>query len=73
MDNVIEFCCRAHDDEYRTYLSLVHNSAEQQDNAYKRILRRTYYKAVEEKGIRTDEEIIEKLVDIGYKGEKTVY
>ncbi|HHU90797.1 MAG TPA: PAS domain S-box protein [Clostridiaceae bacterium] len=70
LDNVIEFCCRAHDDEYRTYLSLVHNSAEQQDNAYKRILRRTYYKAVEEKGIRTDEEIIEKLVDIGYKGEK---
>ncbi|NLX65115.1 MAG: PAS domain S-box protein [Clostridiaceae bacterium] len=69
LDSVIEFCCRAPENIYNIYLSLLNNSTDYQDNAYKRMQRRTYYKALEEKGIEVDDEIIEKLVDLGYKGE----
>jgi len=69
LDSVIEFCCRAPEDIYNLYLNFLNNSTDNQDNAYKRMLRRTYYKALEDKGIEVDEEIIEKLVDLGYHGE----
>jgi len=69
LDSVIDFCCRAPEDVYRIYLNLIKNSTEYQDNAYKRMLRRTYYKALEQKGLRADDEIVEKVVDLGYKGE----
>mgnify|MGYP000875205752 CR=1 FL=1 len=69
LDSIIEFCCRAPEDVYGIYLSLVNNSTDYQDNAFKRMQRRAYYKALEEKGIEVDDEIIEKLVDLGYKGE----
>ena len=69
LDNVIEFCCRAPEDVYGIYLSLINNNTDYQDNAYKRMQRRTYFKALEERGIDVDDEIIEKLVDLGYQGE----
>lgn len=69
LDNVIEFCCKAPDDVYRIYTGLVNKSNDYQENAHKRMLRRTYYNTAEENGIEIDSEIIEKLVDLGYQGE----
>lgn len=69
LDNVIEFCCKAPEDVYKIYINLVSKCDDNKENAYKRMLRRTYYNAVEEKGIQIDNEIIEKLADLGYQGE----
>lgn len=72
LENVIDFCCRVPEEVYAIYSSLVQKSTENsgtQDNNHKRMLRRIYYNTVEEKGLKLDDEIVEKLVELGYEKE----
>lgn len=67
LNNVICFCCRAPKELYEIYNELVHKSNDNLDNTQKRMLRRIYSNAAEEKGIKVCDEIIEKLLDLGYE------
>ncbi|MGI6085653.1 MAG: ATP-binding protein [Acetivibrionales bacterium] len=70
LKNVIDFCSRVPVGAYEIYGSLIKISDENsgnKGNAHRRMLRRTYYKAAEEKGLEISDEIIEKLVDLGYE------
>lgn len=70
LDSVIDFHCRAPEEAYEIYSSLVQqskNNAGTHDNSHRRTLRRLYYKSLEKSGHKVDDEIIEKLVDLGYE------
>lgn len=69
LNNVISFCCSAPEETYEIYSRLVDKCTDNIDNSHKRMLRRIYSDAAEEKGIEVSEEIIEKLLDLGYEEE----
>ena len=67
LNNVISFCCSAPEETYEIYSRLVDKCTDNIDNSHKRMLRRIYSDAAEEKRIEVSEEIIEKLLDLGYE------
>ncbi|NLB79960.1 MAG: PAS domain S-box protein, partial [Clostridiaceae bacterium] len=72
LDSVIDFCCKVPREAYEIYSNLVQQSNNNDgihDNTHKRMLRKMYYKTAEENGLKVDDEIIEKLVDLGYERE----
>ena len=72
LDSVIDFCCKVPREAYEIYSNLVqqsNNNDGTHDNTQKRMLRKMYYKTAEENGLKVDDEIIEKLVDLGYERE----
>jgi len=69
LNNVISFCCSAPEETYEIYSRLVDKCTDNIDNSHKRMLRRIYSDAAEEKRIEVSEEIIEKLLDLGYEEE----
>lgn len=69
---VIGFCDRASREVFETYIKLAKACAddEEKDNAYKRNKRKMYYSILEKNNMTISDEVIEKLVDIGYDADE---
>ncbi len=71
INTVIGFRDQASEEVFETYLKLLRSCCnEEKDNAYKRNKRKMYYNILEKSNTEISDEVIEKLVDIGYDADE---
>ncbi len=68
---IIDFCSNVSKEVFETFVKLINSIIGcEKDNTFKRQKRKEYYNILEDKNLSISDEIIEKLVDMGYDADK---